>query len=230
MDCRKLIMPFAVAAIAHGCGEPTGPPAQPPPEIVEKKDAGLHTLRWGGGAPQFVVVLDGSQLPVPTPPTGGGSPASDFRVSFSIPQASPSTLRVDCVDDNGRTSPFLDFSVDENAIESDSKGRPVALEESVQLTLTIDTSDLSVQFEPYGVRFRSSQPAVLKIWYTEADGDLDGDGDRDAQDTYIQQNLLGLWDREAPWKPLKKMDTSHSIGEKRFTAGLLNLSGYAVSY
>jgi len=230
MDCRKLFMPLAVAAIATGCGEPTGPAAQPPPNVIETVDDGLRTLRWGGGAPRFVVVMDGSQLPVPTPPAGWGSPVSDYSVSFSIPQASSSTLRVDYMDANGRTSPFLEFSVDESGIESDSKGRPVALGESVQLTLTIDLSDLSVQFEPYGVQFKASQPALLKMWYTEADGDLDGDGDTDGQDTYIQRNLLGLWDREAPWKPLKEVDASHSVGEKKFTAGVLNLTGYAVSY
>jgi hypothetical protein len=61
----------------------------------------------------------------------------------------------------------------------------------------LDPARFQFQFEPSGLVFNPEHPARLKIRYFGCNFDFDGDGDKDAADAVIEQEL-DLWRREGP--------------------------------
>ena len=102
--------------------------------------------------------------------------------------------------------------------------------DSIQITTSIDTTRLVVRFEPTGLVFDNLFPAQLKIWYSGANRDFDGNGVVDAADSYIEQALLGVRVQEYASDPWTTVSAIKTLSSKLFTANLRHFSGYAVSW
>ncbi len=81
------------------------------------------------------------------------------------------------------------------ALQFHPDGTPIAWGERVPLTISVDPRRLLVSFEPSGLVFNRWQRPVLDLSYAGADRDLDGDGDADVVDDYVEGNYLTLWVR-----------------------------------
>ncbi|HEY6947340.1 MAG TPA: hypothetical protein VI297_00880, partial [Gemmatimonadales bacterium] len=123
---------------------------------------------------------------------------------------------------NGGTAPFLKLTV------SDPTYVPgignLAVGDSVLVTATVDPIAVTVSLEPHQTQFGT--PAQLQIWYGGAGGDLNGDGVVDAGDTYIENQLLGMWYQADPTTSWTPITATQSLGDKSFTASLAHFSGY----
>ena len=130
---------------------------------------------------------------------------------------------------SGGGAEFLRLRVDRNTLLSRPDGSLVAVGDSVLITVTADPVLMSVDFQPTGLRFSSSDPAELKIRWAEADDDINRDGKVDASDDALRDNLA-IWRREGANDPWAKLATSLKLDVEEAEAKLIGFSGYAVAY
>jgi hypothetical protein len=188
-------------------------------------------LRWAGpSAPRFQAirmfrgpVASGARLAA----TSDGLSLDQYTTTFWAVRGEPRSVQINYVGSTGETGgAFLQF---ENVDPAYVPGRgPLVPGDSVQITITIDSSNIGLGFEPQGLLFQ--QPAPLRISYGGADGDLNGDGAVDEADAQIEQQLLGLWYRqgtESDWSPIPAVQ---SLSGKSFTSALEHFSQYAISW
>lgn len=127
------------------------------------------------------------------------------------------------IDDS--THPFLRLTT------SDPEFAPgvgtIAEGDSVLITVTVDTTMIGVKFEPSGLQF--GDRSELKIWYSGAAGDMNGDAVVDSIDARIERQLLGLWYREGDDDAWTNLASSHNIADKSFTYALPHFCWYAIA-
>jgi hypothetical protein len=103
----------------------------------------------------------------------------------------------------------------------------LAVGDSVLVTVTVDTSKIGVSLEPTGLQFGT--PSQLKIFYSGANGDLNGDGVVDSTDIRLEAQLLGLWYRETDGDPWTQISATQSVDEKSFSYALPHFCDYDVA-
>jgi hypothetical protein len=127
---------------------------------------------------------------------------------------------------NGGTSPFMKLTVSDPTYVP---GRGyLAIGDSVLMTATVDPNALTISLEPHQTQFGT--PSQLQIWYGGAGGDLNDDGVVDANDSYIESHLLGMWYQADPTGPWSQISATQSLSTKSFTTALQHFSGYSVSW
>jgi len=108
--------------------------------------------------------------------------------------------------------------------------------ETIEITVTIDPSDLRVELEPSGLTFDPDEPAELRIRYARANPDYNGDGHVDSLDSDLENGSLGLWVRLGPDTPTSTepwtllSDADHDLSGKEFRAEIEHFSGYVVAW
>lgn len=157
-----------------------------------------------------------------TPPVS----LDNYTVSFWAVRGESRSIQINYSSsiDNG-THPFLNLTTTDPTFVP-GVGE-LALGDSVLITVTVDTTEIGVTFEPTGLQFGT--PSEMKLFYGGASGDLNGDGIADATDAQLEQQLLGLWYREYSndaWTPVA---ASLSTAEKSFTYALPHFCRYAVA-
>jgi hypothetical protein len=231
--CRSLI-PLALALLAAGCADETGPQNA----VRQPVAAAPHFLQWAGGSsPQFTTI--GA---VADSAGGGGLLAASSRglsaslsglslnqyvATFWAVRGQQRSVQINYLSFTGDTSsPFLRLTtVDPTYAPGQGDLAPG---DSVLITVTIDPNNIKVSLEPTGLVF--GDPAQLEISYGGAGGDLNGDGVVDDADAYIEGQLLGLWYREGPdstWAPIPAL---HSLSDKAFASALPHFCEYAISW
>jgi len=235
MDCRRLMTTMVLGAALAACVETTGPPeAEPPPNDVTVADGQLHHLRWAQRYPLTFLVSAGQEgwevAASPTASSSGNPDLDCYQASVWAVFGEERSVRINYRDDAGEAGQFLELTVPAGGLGQFPDGRSFSRGDSVLVTVVVDTVALAVRFEPTGLQFSSNKPALLQIWYTVADRDLDGDGDIDAEDVRIETEDLGVWYEELPEDPWSLIPATHSVDNKWFSAQLLHFSGYAVSY
>lgn len=219
MFVRRSLMVLALALSVVRCADqPTAVQPSPTPRFV----------RWAGNsAPQLAATRtlpnqDGNGL-FETPPIS----LDQYSVSFWAVRGEARAVQINYVDvDGGTTHPFLLLTTTDPAFVP-GLGE-VAQGDSVLVTVTVDTTNLSVALEPTGMQFGT--PAQMRIWYGGAGGDLNGDGLVDSTDAYVETQLLGLWYREGTVDPWTNIPATHSLEDKSFTSPLAHFSEYALSF
>ena len=214
MFVRRFVLVSALALSVARCADQ--PTAVRPP-------SGPQFLRWSA-TPEFTSQTRArrSGAMALTPPVS----LDNYTVSFWAVRGESRSIQINYSSsiDNG-THPFLNLTTTDPTFVP-GVGE-LALGDSVLITVTVDTTEIGVTFEPTGLQFGT--PSEMKLFYGGASGDLNGDGIADATDAQLEQQLLGLWYREYSndaWTPVA---ASLSAGEKSFSYALPHFCRYAVA-
>jgi hypothetical protein len=109
-------------------------------------------------------------------------------------------------------------------------GSRVANGDSVRVTVTIDRQQLLVTFGPNGLVFGSSKP-TLRIYYANANLDVNAKGQVDQLDTDLIQSLLVISYRSQAGDPWSiPSDQAKSREDKYIEISVPHFSDYAVSW
>lgn len=211
---RRLVLPLVLALALGACRDAIAPfdavnPGGPQFDVLADSASPVHILRQAPGAP----------------------PLETYRVSFWARQNKESIVAVNYRPAAGQSvrDPFLRFRIPKFGLKWAPDGRQLLGDDSLLITLTIDTVNLSVNFQPSGVAFSSAYPPDLVISYAHADPDLNADGAVDATDLALEQQLAIWWrdSKASNWlKALSRDDTTN----KYVAASLYHFSQYAVSW
>lgn len=131
---------------------------------------------------------------------------------------------------DGATYPLLEFQVPSKALHKRPEGTRFSKGDSILISVSLDLTRLFASFEPSGLRFSNKHPATLRVWYTAAGGDLNGDGTLDDGDGQIESSLLGLWTQEEDGDAWVAVDAEHSSSEDLFEASIYHFTNYAVGW
>lgn len=116
----------------------------------------------------------------------------------------------------GETLPdtALEFYVGAQSLMAWPDGRSFEDGDSVLITVRVDQADrYRFEFQPAGLVFSSTDPAVLLINYAGAGGDLNADGTVDAADANVASRL-GVWKLSAPGVPWLPVPTLRLPGDR----------------
>lgn len=125
---------------------------------------------------------------------------------------------------------FVRFRIDDNTLVKDSAGNPLAVGDSVLITLTLsDTLRMIVEFQPSGLQFDPANPARLWIKFGEADPDLNEDGAVTPADSTVLLTMK-IWRLEQTGQPWTRMPSFVNTMEQEVEADLFGFTRYAVAY
>lgn len=128
------------------------------------------------------------------------------------------------------SSVFMRFKVSASSLDRRPDGSIIQMGDSVLITIRVaDPSRLILDFQPSGLRFASSQPADLKLDFSESSHDFDGDGDQDADDDRAK-TALRIWKQEAPGLPWIRMASVTEFSLEELETDVLGFTGYAIAY
>jgi len=228
MIVRPFLLPLALALFAARCSDQMGAPPTAPPSLTQAP----HFLRWARASqPQFSV-SGAISSPVGNSGiradlSGGGLSLAQYTASFWAVRGEQRSVQINYLSSTGDTSfPFLHLTITD-PVYMPGLG-DIMPGDSVQITVTVDPTDIKVTLEPTGLQF--GEPAQLQISYGGAGGDMNGDGVVDEGDAQIETSLLGLWYREGADSAWAQIPASQSIGDKSFISALRHFCEYEVSY
>lgn len=128
----------------------------------------------------------------------------------------------------GEGDEFLTFDVPGDALATRPDGSVILPGDSVLIKVIIDSQGRFLfHFEPSGLTFHSEHPAKLSINYIKTGGDLNGDGEVDAQDSTLQQTL-SIWKQEQANEPWLKV-SSVKLQEEEIEAQIYGFTGFCVA-
>jgi hypothetical protein len=203
MSMRRLTFFLAVTTLA-ACSDSTGS------GVIQSNESDLAFLRPAADAPPFVQLV----------------------ASFWAVRGEERELRLAYRPRQGQTdsTDFIRFRVRENSLVTLPSGVPIAVGDSVLITLTvIDPARLIVEFQPAGLLFAPGEPAELEIHYPEADRDYDDDGDIDMDDDDVEQRLR-IWRQERLGDPWVQVRGSVRADVDEVEADLTGFTRYAIAY
>ena len=153
-----------------------------------------------------------------------------YQLSFWVSRNTPTDVRVDYLPAAGQREGdrFLQFQIPAGGIAQLPGGNPLGRHDSVEITLTIDPSLLSVHFEPSGLIFKQGRSAAnLTIWYGHADPDLNSDGVVDDTDWQLASQI-SIW-FEGKHRA-RRVRSENDWYRQKVTGKLPHFSEYAVSW
>lgn len=232
---KKLHLPMLLLGVM-ACNEANAPVIDDAPESPQRMS--LNHLRWdmSNGAPSFSAKAfsDAGEVPLAENEYGAllEDDGGDYTVSFWAVRGQRRYVRIDYEDIDEDTfddmeEEFLRLEVFDPVAYAD--GTPIAVGEYVLITVTIDSETLAVELQPSGIQF-GAEKTQLRVSYSHADPDMDNDGDVDADDAYIENNLLDMWVQETPDDPWSTVFSYQSTYWNRFYGNLEHFSEYAISW
>lgn len=211
MSDRRSLMPLAIVLLLAGCRDATAPRLSMVADVLTEPTPSpeLPILRQAATAPRL----------------------RTYRVSFWARKGDSSRVTVNYRPANGDAvgARFLRFYIPKNGLLGGAGGVPLDGGDSVLVTLTIDTVSFAVDFQPSGVRFSVGSPAILTLWYQNANPDLNNDGVVDARDTTLTQQL-SVWYRSANAYPWLRLSSSNDPTQPAVSTAVQHFSQYAVSW
>jgi hypothetical protein len=122
----------------------------------------------------------------------------------------------------------FEFRVDDETLLRRPDGSFFAEGDSILITVTLDPGGRFVfDLQPSGLVFDPDEPAELKIRYTLADQDLNGDGVIDERDREFEVNLA-VWKQEIPGDVWTKL-ASIEVDDDELEAEITSFTGFALA-
>jgi hypothetical protein len=210
-------------AASVGCVDGLSPPTEavPPPPAPRLAEE-MHMLRQSTVFPARQPGEFGALFEA----TGSPKELERYEASFWAVHGQEQSLKIAYADGLD----FIELSVGANTLLAYPDGTPFGANDSVLITIAIDSSLLLVDFQPSGLTFDDQAPAVLNIRYGDAEPDLNGDGVVDDQDSQIESTQLGLWIQQGDSQPWYPNEANHFLETKRFVGYLYHFSNYTVSW
>jgi hypothetical protein len=202
---RVRLFPLLLAAAMAGCSDSGGP------GLPDTKPPGQLTI-------------------IPLPATA--APIWNPVDSFYAKKGTDRELRIYFTnsDTTGPGEEYMRLRVDAASLLNRPDGTPFQVGDSILIVARIpDPGLIQVQFEPAGLTFNPSVPAQLKIEYGETGGDLDDDGDVDAQDSTIV-NTMAIWKQEQPGDSYLKVGGVNVQELDEIQADITSFTRYAIAY
>ncbi len=130
----------------------------------------------------------------------------------------------------GQTGDALaEFIIGGNSLLKRPDGTAIAVGDSVLITIRPDTTGhMALVFEPSGLAFDSTAPALLKLWCYHAAADLNGDGVVNTTDEQLWYEMA-IWKRELPTDPWSKQSTTRSSDGYELDAPISGFTGFSVA-
>jgi len=208
MLARRYLIPLTLALVAAGCLDQAGPsPTGLQTSVADVvSPLGTHIIRQAVTAPRL----------------------QTYRMSFWAVRGRQTTIFVNYRRAPGQWFPdqFLRFKIPMNGLAAGAGGAPLPRGDSVLITMTIDTVLFKVDFQPSGLLFSTSSPALLAIWYKNANPDLNEDGIVDATDEALRDQLA-FWYHGKVW--LKQWSKSDPT-QLTVSGPIFHFSQYAVAW
>lgn len=215
MSARRSLIPMLLALFAFACTDGGGPLSLDP----LAKRGGIS----GGGN------IGSTTIPIlqqsPTAP-----PLETYQVTFWAHVGKETLVSVDYRPAAGKSdgAPFLFFYVPRSGLAAGAGGAVLARGDSVAITMRIDPTRFLVDFQPSGVQFSSGAPAMLGLYYGNANLDLNGNGVVDRTDQrLISRFAVYTSSNASTWSKLQsRNDTTNTV-----VAGAVgHFSQFAVSW
>jgi len=223
---RPVFLVAASILALSSCRENAGPL----PTKSNGVRAEVRHLLWQPGTTFRAAALAGETKPHFSPLAATPPVLSNYQVSFYARADEDRSIEVDYFAADGTWRPFMVFTVPAGALARLPDGSAVQPGDSVFITASINDQRLDVGLEPSGLTFNDANPAKLTMWYTGADRDFDGNGVIDDADSYIEQNLLGLWVQATANSPWATMPAVQSLALRSFVADIRHFTGYTLSW
>jgi hypothetical protein len=193
---RRILLAACAALLVGGCEG--GSTGSRPPVVGEDE---LVFIRSAQNAPRLV-----------TTDTSFWAVAGDGR-----------EVRIPYVNGAG----CLEFKVPGNALLRRPDGTRIQRGDSVRITVRLaDAGRFSFEFQPAGLRFDPDHPAELRIRYTYADPDFNGDGRVDDADRRFE---FGVWRQESAGQPWAGLVTIRDSDTAEVRATLEGFTKFAVA-
>ncbi|PYP08615.1 MAG: hypothetical protein DMD59_11690 [Gemmatimonadetes bacterium] len=209
MFVRRSLIPLALLAAACTDGIGPVPSALERPLAQSVASRSIPMLRQAKTAPSLAT----------------------YQVSFWAYVGKASAVAVNYLPAKGQSvgDPFLRFSIPRGGLVAGANGATLKSGDSILVTLNIDPVSFLVDFQPSGVLFSKTSPAILGFWYGRANPDLNGDGVVDAADQLLMQQLA-IWyqgDKAYGWS---KQPSINDTTKQLVGAAVYHFSQYAVSW
>jgi hypothetical protein len=219
---RLAVLATLATLASAACSDLTAPLASAP-------DAGptpsLATISGTDGSTAYQHVLRQS----PSAPA-----LEKYQASFYAVRGSPRSIEIRY---QSTTSPtrigdrYVRFTVPDGALVTDAAGNKLRRGDSVLVTLRLDPVDFQVDFEPSGLTFSRSAPALLDIWYQNADPDANRDGVVDGADQYVFEQFLSVYHYDTKGNSIwSTVSSSNDKKNKVISAPIEGFSGYAICW
>jgi len=125
---------------------------------------------------------------------------------------------------------FLRLKLAQTSLWKHPDGRLFPPGDSVLITMTwVGNDSILFHLEPTGLLFDPAHPADLKIDYSETGGDLDSDGDLDANDDAIESRI-DIWRQPTLADDYMRVGVAKFENTDEIEAKLNGFSRYAIAY
>ena len=205
---RRVSLPFAIVLTLAGCQDGVAP-------LDERTVAG----------PQAEAVVD-SPMPQHMLQQSPTAPALEtYQLSFWARHDRETTVAV-----NYRTGePFVRFHIPKFGLMRRPDGTRLWGRDSLLITMTLDTVNLAVEFQPSGVLFSTVLAPQLVMYYENANPDLNGDGVVDSTDLWLERQLT-IWGHTVRTQGWFKVASRNNTTQQYVAATLYHFSEYAICW
>jgi hypothetical protein len=204
MTKTRSLLPFALLALALGCGDSTGTPPT-------RTDGDLTFTRAAADAPALATDSLGFWAHVGT----------DYEKHiYYLPRANETQGDL-----------CLRFRVRARSLARYPDGRAFAASDSVFISIkVVDIGKQIFDFQPAGLRFSASEPADLQLKYIDRDHDFNDDGVVDATDQQIESAQLSIWRQELSGQPWVKQSSSVTTEFDEIETDIFGFTHYVIAF
>ena len=217
MNNVRRAMMFALVSLAFGCR------SEAPTAIDNAGSSSALAPRKTGT----------NESPTFLQPAAGSPSLAELTTSFYAVQGQDRRVTMWYHADPGAadSAKLLEFRVRDKARIVRPDGTSLASGDSILITLTvIDPVKLIVDFQPSGLTFTGDdEPANLKMYYTEQNHDLNGDGVVNQKDTAIERTFA-IYRRESVNDPWTRLTSDVVLSLDEVEAVIHGFTHYAIAY
>ncbi len=153
------------------------------------------------------------------------APLVPAETSFVAVQGQPADFVVRF---QGQGDPVLEFTLSSGSLLTYPDGTPIAPGDTVRITIDKDAQGrILFRFSPSGLTFNPLSPATLRVWYTHANPDVNGDGVVNATDALLEVQF-GIYKQELLTQPWLSIPSLNLTGAQTVTASVLGFTGFSV--